>query len=329
MKGKYFITSESVGNGHPDKVCDQISDAVLDAVLKNDPKGRVACETFITTGLVVVGGEITTKTYVNIQKLVKEVLLDIGYSHDKYGFSAHTCAILNAIVSQSPDISQGVDSGGAGDQGIMIGYACNETKNYMPLEYELARNLCCKIYKKYPYDGKTQVTLGDNKVLRVVASFQNTKAKELENLVKSIIKSEEYIINPAGDWKIGGFEADSGLTGRKLIVDSYGPRVPVGGGSFSGKDPTKVDRSGAYMARRIAVDYLKKYKAKEVLVKLAYAIGQEEPLMKSVVINGKEREIEDYDLKPNNIIESLYLRNPIYTKTSQWGHFGNGFKWDC
>ena len=211
----------------------------------------------------------------------------------------------------------------------MIGYACNETKNYMPLEYELARNLCYKIYKKYPYDGKTQVTLGDNKVLRVVASFQNTKAKELENLVKSIIKSEEYIINPAGDWKIGGFEADSGLTGRKLIVDSYGPRVPVGGGSFSGKDPTKVDRSGAYMARRIAVDYLKKYKAKEVLVKLAYAIGQEEPLMKSVVINGKEREIEGYDLKPNSIIESLYLRNPIYTNTSQWGHFGNGFKWDC
>ena len=312
-------TAEFVSPKHPDKICDQIADSILDAYLMKDKYSRTAIEVMGGHNLIVVLGEV--KSSVNIKKIpvIKIIKSFVG---NKFDIQIH-------LEEQSPEISRGVDIGGAGDQGIMIGYACNETKNYMPLEYELARNLCCKIYKKYPYDGKTQVTLGDNKVLRVVASFQNTKAKELENLVKSIIKSEEYIINPAGDWKIGGFEADSGLTGRKLIVDSYGPRVPVGGGSFSGKDPTKVDRSGAYMARRIAVDYLKKYKAKEVLVKLAYAIGQEEPLMKSVVINGKEREIEDYDLKPNSIIESLYLRNPIYTKTSQWGHFGNGFKWDC
>jgi len=312
-------TAEFVSPKHPDKICDQIADSILDAYLMKDKYSRTAIEVIGGHNLIIVLGEV--KSSVNIKEIpvMKIIKSFIG---DKFDIQIH-------LEEQSPEISRGVDIGGAGDQGIMIGYACNETKNYMPLEYELARNLCRKIYKEYPYDGKTQVTLGDNKVLRVVASFQNTKAKELENLVKSIIKSEEYIINPAGDWKIGGFEADSGLTGRKLIVDSYGPRVPVGGGSFSGKDPTKVDRSGAYMARRIAVDYLKKYKAKEVLVKLAYAIGQEEPLMKSVVINGKEREIEDYDLKPNSIIESLYLRNPIYTKTSQWGHFGNGFKWDC
>ena len=312
-------TAEFVSPKHPDKICDQIADSILDAYLMKDKYSRTAIEVMGGHNLIIVLGEV--KSSANIKKIpiIKIIKSFVG---NKFDIQIH-------LEEQSPEISRGVDIGGAGDQGIMIGYACNETKNYMPLEYELARNLCRKIYKEYPYDGKTQVTLGDNKVLRVVASFQNTKAKELENLVKSIIKSEEYIINPAGDWKIGGFEADSGLTGRKLIVDSYGPRVPVGGGSFSGKDPTKVDRSGAYMARRIAVDYLKKYKAKEVLVKLAYAIGQEEPLMKSVVINGKEREIEDYDLKPNSIIESLYLRNPIYTKTSQWGHFGNGFKWDC
>jgi len=312
-------TAEFVSPKHPDKICDQIADSILDAYLMKDKYSRTAIEVIGGHNLIIVLGEV--KSSVNIKEIpvMKIIKSFIG---DKFDIQIH-------LEEQSPEISRGVDIGGAGDQGIMIGYACNETKNYMPLEYELARNLCRKIYKEYPYDGKTQVTLGNNKVLRVVASFQNTKAKELENLVKSIIKSEEYIINPAGDWKIGGFAADSGLTGRKLIVDSYGPRVPVGGGSFSGKDPTKVDRSGAYMARRIAVDYLKKYKAKEVLVKLAYAIGQEEPLMKSVVINGKEREIEDYDLKPNSIIEFLYLRNPIYTKTSQWGHFGNGFKWDC
>jgi len=311
-------TAEFVSPKHPDKICDQIADAILDAYLIKDKYSRTAIEVIGGHNLIVVLGEV--KSSVNIKKIpiMKIIKSFVG---DKFNIEVN-------LEEQSPEISKGVDIGGAGDQGIMIGYACNETKNYMPLEYELARNLCRKIYKKYPYDGKTQVTLGDNKVLKVVASFQNTKAKELENLVKSIIKSERYIINPSGDWKIGGFDADSGLTGRKLIVDSYGPRVPVGGGSFSGKDSTKVDRSGAYMARRVAVDYLKKYNAKEVLVKLAYAIGQEEPLMKSVVINCKEREIKDYDLKPNSIIKSLDLRKPIYAKTSQWGHFGNGFKWD-
>ena len=312
-------TAEFVSPRHPDKICDQIADAILDAYLIKDKYSRTAIEVIGGHNLILVLGEVKSSVNMNKIPIMKIVKSFVG---NKFDMQVH-------LEEQSPEISKGVDMGGAGDQGIMIGYACNETKNYMPLEYELARNLCRRIYQKYPYDGKTQVTLENNKVLRVVASFQNTKAKELEDLVKLIIKSKEYIINPAGDWRIGGFEADSGLTGRKLIVDSYGPRVPVGGGSFSGKDPTKVDRSGAYMARRIAVDYLRKYKAKEVLVKLAYAIGQEEPLMKLVIIDGKEKEIKDYDLKPNSIIKFLDLRNPIYTKTSQWGHFGNGFKWDC
>ena len=312
-------TAEFVSPRHPDKICDQIADAILDAYLIKDKYSHTAIEVIGGHNLIVVLGEVKSSVNINKIPIMKIIKSFVG---DKFDMQVH-------LEEQSSEISKGVDMGGAGDQGIMIGYACDETKNHMPLEYELARNLCRRIYQKYPYDGKTQVTLENNKVLRVVASFQNTKTKELENLVKLIIKSEEYIINPAGDWKIGGFEADSGLTGRKLIVDSYGPRVPVGGGSFSGKDSTKVDRSGAYMARRIAVDYLRKYKAKEVLVKLAYAIGQEEPLMKSVIIDGKEKEIKNYDLKPNSIIKSLDLRNPIYTKTSQWGHFGNDFKWDC
>jgi len=312
-------TAEFVSPRHPDKICDQIADAILDAYLIKDKYSHTAIEVIGGHNLIVVLGEVKSSVNINKIPIMKIIKSFVG---DKFDMQVH-------LEEQSSEISKGVDMGGAGDQGIMIGYACDETKNHMPLEYELARNLCRRIYQKYPYDGKTQVTLGGNKVLRIVASFQNTKTKELENLVKSIIKSKEYIINPAGDWKIGGFEADSGLTGRKLIVDSYGPRVPVGGGSFSGKDSTKVDRSGAYMARRIAVDYLRKYKAKEVLVKLAYAIGQEEPLMKSVIIDGKEKEIKNYDLKPNSIIKSLDLRNPIYTKTSQWGHFGNDFKWDC
>lgn len=311
-------TAEFVSPKHPDKICDQIADAILDAYLAKDKYSRTAIEVIGGHNLIAILGEV--KSSVNIKKIsIKRIIK--SFVGDKFNIKIH-------LKEQSPEIAQGVDIGGAGDQGIMIGYACDETKNYMPLEYELARDLCRKIYKKYPYDGKTQVTLEGNKVLRVVASFQNTKTKELDNLVQSIIKSEEYIINPAGDWKIGGFNADAGLTGRKLIVDCYGPRVPVGGGSFSGKDSTKVDRSGAYMARRIAVDYLKRYKANEVLVKLAYAIGKEEPLMKSVIIDGKEKEIKDYNLRPNNIIKSLDLRKPIYKKTSQWGHFGNGFKWD-
>jgi len=311
-------TAEFVSPRHPDKICDQIADAILDAYLIKDKYSRTAIEVIGGHNLIVILGEV--KSSINLKKIpiLKIVRSIVGNKFE----------IIVRLEEQSPEIAQGVDIGGAGDQGIMIGYACKETKNYLPLEYELARNLCCKIYKKYPYDGKTQVTLGDKKVLRVVASFQNTKTKELEKLVKSIIKAEEYIINPSGDWKIGGFDADTGLTGRKLVVDSYGPRVPAGGGSFSGKDATKVDRSGAYMARKIAVDYLKKYKAKEVLVKLAYAIGRKEPLMKSVIVDGREKEIKGYDLTPNGIIKFLDLRKPIYRKTSQWGHFGNGFKWD-
>lgn len=311
-------TAEFVSPKHPDKICDQIADAILDAYLIKDKYSRTAIEVIGGHNLIVILGEV--KSSINLKKIpiLKIIKSMVGNKFE----------IIVRLEEQSPEIAQGVDIGGAGDQGIMIGYACKETKNYLPLEYELARNLCCKIYKKYSYDGKTQVTLGDKKVLRVVASFQNTKTKELEKLVKSIIKAEEYIINPSGDWKIGGFDADTGLTGRKLVVDSYGPRVPAGGGSFSGKDATKVDRSGAYMVRRIAVDYLKKYKAKEVLVKLAYAIGRKEPLMKSVIIDGREEEIKGYDLTPNGIIKFLDLRKPIYRKTSQWGHFGNGFKWD-
>jgi S-adenosylmethionine synthetase len=311
-------TAEFVSPKHPDKICDQVADAILDAYLIKDKYSRTAIEVIGGHNLIVILGEV--KSSINLKKIpiLKIIRSIVGNKFE----------IIVRLEEQSPEIAQGVDIGGAGDQGIMIGYACKETKNYLPLEYELARNLCCKIYKKYPYDGKTQVTLGDKKVLRVVASFQNTKTKELEKLVKSIIKAEEYIINPSGDWKIGGFDADTGLTGRKLVVDSYGPRVPAGGGSFSGKDATKVDRSGAYMARKIAVDYLKKYKAKEVLVKLAYAIGRKEPLMKSVIVDGREKEIKGYDLTPNGIIKFLDLRKPIYRKTSQWGHFGNDFKWD-
>jgi S-adenosylmethionine synthetase len=221
-----------------------------------------------------------------------------------------------------------VDIGGAGDQGIMTGYACNETESFMPKEYELARMLCKKIYEKYPYDGKTQITIDGERVLAVVASFQNSKSSDLEVLVRSLIAADEYFINPAGEWTVGGFDADSGLSGRKIVIDNYGPEVGIGGGSFSGKDYTKVDRSGAYMARKIAVDYLKKYHAKEVRVKLAYAIGKKEPLMDSAIVDGKEMNIEGYDTTPNGIKNFLKLDKPIFAKTAQWGHFGNGFEWD-
>ena len=328
-------TAEFVSPKHPDKICDQIADAILDAYLIKDKYSRTAIEVIGGHNLIVVLGEV--KSSINLKKIPissearKKVLSEAKVLILKIirSIVGNKFKIMIRLEEQSLEIAHGVDIGGAGDQGIMIGYACNETKNYMPIEYELARNLCRKIYKEYPYDGKTQVTLEDKKVSRVVASFQNTKTKKLEKFVKSIIKAEEYVINPSGDWKIGGFDADTGLTGRKLVVDSYGPRVPAGGGSFSGKDATKVDRSGAYMARKIAVDYLERYKTKEVLVKLAYAIGKKEPLMKSVVIDGKEEEIKGYDLTPDGIIKFLDLRKPIYRKTSQWGHFGNGFKWDC
>lgn len=317
----FYRTAESVSPKHPDKLCDQISDAVLDAFLAKDPMARVAAETCGGHGVVFVTGEITSTADVDIPALVKRIAGDV---------EVHT-----KIVKQSPEIAQGVDTGGAGDQGIMIGYACDETPELLPLEVVLSRRLNQYIYDKYPYDGKTQVTIApDGTIDSIVASFQNVPHDTLEQLVRDFIKNEkltgklELHINPAGDWSQGGFDADTGLTGRKLIVDNYGPRVAIGGGCYSGKDATKVDRSAAYMARKIAVDYLLKHKAHEVLVRLAYAIGHAEPLEKTVIIDGKPEGIKGYDLTPKGIIKSLNLRRPIYEQTARWGHYGEGFDWD-
>ena len=318
----FYRTAESVSPKHPDKLCDRISDAILDAYLAQDPYSRVAAETCGGHGVVFVTGEITSRGDVDIEKIVHDIAGPEVEVHTK-------------IVKQSPEIAQGVDTGGAGDQGIMIGYATDETPELLPLEVVLSRRLNQFIYEEYPYDGKTQVTLNpDGEVESIVASFQNVSKEDLEKKVRDFIAEKgltgklELHINPAGDWNQGGFDADTGLTGRKLIVDNYGPRVAIGGGCFSGKDATKVDRSAAYIARRIAVDYLKKRGAHEVLVRLAYAIGYAEPLEKTVIIDGKPEEIEGYDLTPNGIIEYLKLRRPIYAKTAEYGHFGNGFDWD-
>lgn len=315
-------TAECVSPGHPDKMCDRISDAVLDAYLTEDPKSRVAVETLGSHGKVVVTGEVTSKAKdVDIFKIVKEIAPDID------DVTVH-------IVEQSPEIAGGVDAAGegtgAGDQGIMTGYATRETESYMPKEYELARNLCQVVYKEYPYDGKTQVTIDDaGEVTSVVCSFQNAPTENLRKLVEETIPGAgEYHINPAGPWVQGGFDADAGLTGRKIIVDNYGPEVAVGGGAFSGKDPNKVDRSGAYMARRVAVDYLEKYpEAEKVLVKLAYAIGHPEALMAVAIVDGVPEKVEGYDLTPNGIKSFLQLDKPIYKDTAAWGHFGRGFSW--
>lgn len=333
-----YRTAESVSPKHPDKLCDQISDAILDAHLAVDPNARVAVETCGGHGQVFVTGEVTsTANDIDIEAIV-------------YRIAGDNMKVMQNIVRQSPEIAQGVDTGGAGDQGIMIGYACAETPEMLPLEVVLSRRLNQYIFAEHPYDGKTQVTLFDAEnvesdeespryVSSIVASFQNTPKAELERLVRSFIESEnlqpvpgkaeiELHLNPAGDWNQGGFEADTGLTGRKLIVDNYGPRIPIGGGCFSGKDPSKVDRSAAYMARRIAVDYLKKRQAKEVFVRLAYAIGYAEPLERTVIIDGKPEQIEGYDLTPQGIIKSLDLKRPIYEATARYGHFGEGFDWD-
>ena len=314
-----FRTAEVVTPNHPDKICDRISDAILDECLKQDPDTRAAIETMGGHGIITVTGELTTKAFVDIPEVVKEVYgKDIG--------------VQTNIVRQSPLIAQGVDTGGAGDQGIMIGYACNDNEEYVPQEYYLSRKLAQHIYEKYPYDGKTQVTMLGNNKIRVVASFCCTPSEELvgmclEFFAKFNYEVEELHCNPAGDWTLGGFDADAGLTGRKLAVDNYGPRVPLGGGAFSGKDSTKVDRSAAYMARKIAVDYLEDYGASEVLVRLAYAIGHDEPLEATVVIDGTPGEIKGYDLTPSAIIENLDLKKPIYSKTAEWGHMGNNFNW--
>lgn len=308
-------TCEFVSRRHPDKVCDQIADAILDAYLAKDPKSRVAVEALGGHGVITVSGEITSSADIDLDRVVTEVVGD--------GFTMY-----KRITKQSPAIARGVDTGGAGDQGIMIGFATAETKEHMPLEYFLARTLCRSIFEKYPYDGKVQVTVRGDVVQTVVASFQKTKTHELESLVRTLISAEEYLINPAGEWELGGFDADSGLTGRKIVIDNYGPQVPIGGGSFSGKDYTKVDRSGAYVARHIAVSYLKKYGAKQALVKLAYAIGKAEPVMAVVTIDGREEPIRGFDLSPRGIKERFDLARPIYQKTAEWGHFGNGFPWD-
>ena len=318
----FYRTAESVSPKHPDKLCDQISDAILDAYFKEDPAARVAAETCGGHGVVFVTGEITSTADVDIPAIVKRIAGDDVEVHTK-------------IVKQSPEIAQGVDTGGAGDQGIMIGYACDETDELLPLEVILSRKLNKFIFDKYPYDGKTQVTIApDGSIDSIVASFQNVPSDELEKLVREFISDNsltgklELHINPAGDWNQGGFDADTGLTGRKLIVDNYGPRVAIGGGCYSGKDPSKVDRSAAYMARKIAVDYLRKRNAHEVLVRLAYAIGHDQPLEKTVIVDGKPEEIEGYDLTPNGIIKFLDLRRPIYEDTARWGHYGEGFDWD-
>ncbi len=316
-------TAEFVSPKHPDKICDFIADSILDAYLAGDKESRVAIEVMGGHKLITINGEVTSHAKPDIEKLVQNI---VGNDYK----------IISNIVAQSPEIAHGVDTGGAGDQGIMKGYATSETPEFLPLEYVLARDLCKKIYAVYPFDGKTQVTIDGERILTVVASFQNTKNDELLKLVKGIIKADEYLINPAGEWHLGGFDADTGLSGRKLVIDNYGPEIPIGGGSFSGKDYTKVDRSGAYMARRIAVELLEKRnalgrspmgEAREVYTKLAYAIGKSEPVMTVAVVDGIEEKITGYDLSPKGIREYLKLEQVRFAETSSWGHFGRGFEW--
>lgn len=314
-------TAEFVSPSHPDKLCDRISDSILDEYLKQDPHSRVAVETCGGHGKVFITGEITSKGHVT-DDTIKDIVYSISKVED----------VIIHLVQQSPEIAQGVDTGGAGDQGIMIGYACNENDEMVPQEYYLARKLNRAIYEKYPFDGKTQVTLnGDN--VRVVASFQHAPKTDLEAMCQEFFNREGYTIealhcNPAGDWSQGGFDADAGVTGRKLAVDNYGPRVPIGGGAFSGKDATKVDRSAAYIARFIAVKLLKAASAKEVLVRLAYAIGYDKPLEATAIVDGNHVVIVPDQLTPKNIIETLDLNKPIFSKTAEWGHMGNKFKWN-
>lgn len=308
-------TAEFVSPMHPDKICDFIADSILDAYLENDKNSRTAIEVMGGHKVVTINGEVTSNSKPDIQAIVKSIV-------------GNDFKVIINIVLQSREIAQGVDTGGAGDQGIMKGYATSETDNFLPLEYTLARNLCQKVFEVYPYDGKTQVTIEEGKVAVVVVSFQNTKNDILLPLVKSIIVADEYLINPAGEWIQGGFDADTGLSGRKLIVDNYGPEVTIGGGSFSGKDYTKVDRSGAYMARKIAVELLQKHNAKKVETKLAYAIGKAEPVMAVAIIDGKETEIAGYDLSPQGIRTYLKLDEVLYKNTSTWGHFGREFSWE-
>ncbi len=315
-----YRTAESVSPKHPDKLCDQISDAILDAHLKEDPSARVAVDVAGGHGKVFVTGEVTSRaTKVDVKAITQRIAGDVE--------------VIVHIAAQSPEIAAGVDTGGAGDQGIMVGYATRETPEMLPLEVALSRSLNQYLFERWPHDGKTQVTVQGTEMISIVASFQHAPKQELEAAVKEWAKdkvgSPVFHINPAGDWQQGGFDADAGLTGRKLAVDSYGPRIPLGGGAFSGKDPSKVDRSAAYMARRIAVDYLRQRPdAQEVYARLAYAIGVAEPLEATVIIDGVAEQIHGYDLTPKGIIETLDLHRPIYEQTARYGHFGHGFDWE-
>ncbi|MGC9070280.1 MAG: methionine adenosyltransferase [Elusimicrobiales bacterium] len=373
-----LITSESVTEGHPDKVCDQISDAILDEIYRNDPdpkNARVACETFITRGMVIVGGEITTKIWIDVEDLVRKVVKEIGYTDNRYGFNYENCAVLNAIGRQSPDIAQGVNRGGAGDQGLMIGYACDETPQLMPLPIMLAHKLTLrlkevrekKILDYLGPDGKSQVTVEyrDGKPFRIEAVVLSAHHLDtiLDNTGKKITKKAwdeikeaviDYVlkptglmdpktkifINPTGKFVIGGPQSDTGMTGRKIIVDTYGGVAPHGGGAFSGKDPTKVDRSASYMARYIAKNIVASGAAKECSVQIAYAIGIKEPVGLYIDTYGTGLISDDelvkivkknFDLTPWGIIEALDLIRPIYRKTAAYGHFGrelNEFSWE-
>jgi len=318
-----LFTAESVTPYHPDKICDQISDIFVDYFIDGDPMSRVAVDCLGGHKKIWASGEVTSKKELNKDEVIAIILQRFPHLKD-YSIEIN-------ISKQSVFIAQGVDKGGAGDQGIMVGYACNQNEHYLPQEYYLARKLCQYLWKEGLHtDGKTQITMNDKgEIEAVVASFQNISSHEIKDLVDKVIPvANKYFINPAGDWSMGGFDSDTGCTGRKIAIDNYGPQVPIGGGCFSGKDPTKVDRSGAYIARRIAVDVLKKRSAKEVLVKLAYAIGEPEPVMAVATVDGKNETVKGYDLSPKGIIDLLDLRKPIYTKTAEWGAMGNGFSWN-
>jgi S-adenosylmethionine synthetase len=365
--GNFLFTSESVTEGHPDKIADQISDAVLDAILEQDPTARVACETLVTTGLAVIAGEITTTATINYKQIVRDTIHEIGYNDATYGYDANTCSVMDAVGTQSPDIAQGVDTGGAGDQGLMFGFACNETPELMPLPIQLAHNLTKKLSDvrrsgELDYlrpDGKSQVTIEyrDGRPFRVEAVVVSTQHSDdvttdqlrediLEKVIKSTVPADlmdsdtKFHINPTGRFVIGGPMGDAGVTGRKIIVDTYGGYAPHGGGAFSGKDPTKVDRSAAYMARYIAKNIVAAGLADKCTVQLAYAIGVAEPVSVYIDTHGTgqvdevklaEAVRKNFALTPKGIIEALDLRRPIFKATARFGHFGrttDEFTWE-